>query len=327
MLKIGLVGVGHLGEIHLKCIQQIPDFKFVGFYEQNQERAKIITDKYVVPSFIDLERLMDQCDVIDIVTPTPKHFEVAMLAVSRGKHVFIEKPIVSHPDEADILLKAAKENKVKIQVGHVERYNPAFLAMEKMQLNPMFIEGHRLATFNPRGNDVSVVLDLMIHDLDIILKIVKSNVKEILANGVAVVSEQSDIANVRITFENGCVANLTASRISLKQMRKIRLFQKNAYVAMDFLEKESQIVKLTNEKPVHTDNTFELELPTGSKWLEIQMPESKNINAIVEELKSFYKAVKDDTRPAVTGEEATEALKLAYKILHKIEQSNEAAFA
>lgn len=194
-------------------------------------------DTYPIQRFQTPQELFAAVDVVDIVTPTTTHFEMAAQAIRAGKHFFIEKPITRTVEEAEELIKLAQEFKVKAQVGHVERFNPALLALEDMELNPMFIEAHRLAVFNPRGTDVSVILDLMIHDLDIVLSIVKSEVKFISASGVAVASETPDIANARIEFENGCVANLTASRISLKQMRKVRLFQKDAYISLDFLEK------------------------------------------------------------------------------------------
>lgn len=319
MLKIGVVGAGHLGKIHLKCIQNLAEqYQLVGFFDSNPETNRSVAKTFQVPSFESYDSLIAACDVIDIVAPTSFHFELAMKAVSAGKHLFIEKPIVSLPDEAKTLVHAAKQKGIKVQVGHVERYNPAFLAMKEMDLQPMFIEAHRLAPFNPRGTDVSVVLDLMIHDLDIVLNIVKSPVTNLHASGVSVVSKESDICNARLQFENGCVANLTASRISLKQMRKLRIFQPNAYVSMDFLEKESQIIQLKEEAPEH-GNAFELPLDSGTKWLDVQIPEALPVNAIEEELKSLHRSIMMDVEPEVTASDAAEALQLAFRILDAIQ--------
>jgi predicted dehydrogenase len=234
MLKIGILGVGHLGKFHLNNWQEISNVSVVGFYDPNDNAAQEVAEKYKIPRFTDPELLMDACDAVDIVAPTNFHFDLCKKAIRKGKHVFVEKPLANTMQEAVELVKLVKESNIKLQVGHVERFNPAFLAMAELDLNPMFIEVHRLAQFNPRGTEVSVILDLMIHDLDIILKIVKSEVKHISASGVAVMTDTPDIANVRIEFNNGCVANLTSSRISMKRMRKMRLFQKDAYIGISF---------------------------------------------------------------------------------------------
>jgi predicted dehydrogenase len=240
MLRIGVIGTGHLGKFHLNNWKEIPGVEITGFFDPNDETARQVAEKYQLPRFLDADSLIDASDAIDVVAPTNFHFEWCEKAIKKGKHVFVEKPLANDMNEARELVKLAAESGIKFQVGHVERFNPAFLAIKDMPLNPMFIEVHRLAQFNPRGTEVSVILDLMIHDIDIILSIVKSDVKSISASGVGVMTETPDIANVRIEFHNGCVANLTSSRISMKKMRKIRLFQKDSYIGIDFLNKKTE---------------------------------------------------------------------------------------
>src|SRR5215510_14012536 len=255
MLKIGVFGVGHLGKFHLNNWKEIPGTELVGFYDPIDDNAKAVSEKYQLARFVDADALIDACDAIDVVAPTNYHFELCERAIKKGKHVFVEKPLANTMEEAHQLVKLAEESGIKFQVGHVERFNPAFLAIKDLQLHPMFIEVHRLAQFNPRGTEVSVILDLMIHDIDIILSMVKSEVKNISASGVGVITETPDIANVRIEFNNGCVANLTSSRISMKKMRKIRLFQKDAYIGIDFLNKKSEIMKLKDDE-TDSDNVL-----------------------------------------------------------------------
>ncbi|WP_456424228.1 Gfo/Idh/MocA family protein, partial [Lutibacter sp.] len=251
MLKVGVLGAGHLGKIHLKLLNQSHKYNLIGFYDPIKENAKKVEKEFGYKSFETVKELIDAVDVVDIVTPTLSHFDCAKEAIEKGKHIFIEKPITKTVDEANTLVELIKLNNVKGQVGHVERFNPAFTAVKKSIHKPMFIEAHRLAEFNPRGTDVPVVLDLMIHDIDIILSVVKSEVSHISASGVSVISDTPDIANARIEFKNGCVANLTASRISLKNMRKTRFFQRDAYIAVDFFEKATEVVKMKDapEKP------------------------------------------------------------------------------
>jgi predicted dehydrogenase len=264
--------------------------------------------------------LIDAADAIDIVTPTMNHFECAMSALKAGKHVFIEKPVVSTPEEAQKLIAIAEEAQVKVQVGHVERFNPAFVAVQHRLDAPMFIETHRLAQFNPRGTDVPVVLDLMIHDLDIILSSVKARLRKVSASGVAVVSDTPDIANARLEFDNGCVANLTASRISMKNMRKSRFFQKNAYISVDFLAKEAEIVSMSDVDDNTDPMAMVLDLGEGkpSKEIQFEKPEIKETNAIVEELKSFAQAILNDSQPPVTLYDGYQALLVAHQIVEKI---------
>ncbi len=313
MLKIGVVGAGHLGKIHMKCIDLIPQYEAIGFYDINKEHCIEVEKELGWKALNSLEELIDICDVIDIVTPTIHHFEVAEKAIKKGKHIFIEKPVTQTLEQAQQLLNLQKEYSVKIQVGHVERFNPAFQAIDIDNIDPMFIEVHRLAAFNPRGTDVSVILDLMIHDIDIMLQVVKSEINSIAATGVAVVSPAPDIANVRIEFKNGCVVNLTASRISMKQMRKMRMFQKDAYISLDFLEKNVQMIRLLNVKP---EDGFLSEWDTteGKKYIQGQFPEIISTNAIKEELESFLYCILKDTEAAVPLQDAYEALKVALRI-------------
>lgn len=317
MLKVGVFGVGHLGKIHLNNWKEIEGVELIGFYDPSQQIASEVSDKYKLPQFENAEQLMDACDLVDIVAPTTEHFEISKLAITKGKHVFVEKPLANTMDEARELLKLAKEANIKFQVGHVERFNPAFLALKGYSINPMFIEVHRLAQFNPRGTDVSVILDLMIHDIDIILNLVNSNVKYISANGVAVMSDTPDIANVRIEFDNGCVANLTSSRISMKKMRKMRLFQKDAYIGIDFLEKKTEVIKLNTpeDKQVFT---FDIETNNGKKTIAIANPTIALGNAIKMELEAFVNAINQGIETPVTILDGFRAMDIAHQILEKI---------
>mgnify|MGYP001262215006 CR=1 FL=1 len=320
MLKIGVLGAGHLGKIHIKCIKEISDFELIGFYDPDVAQAEKIEQEFDVKKWGSLDELIEAVDVVDIVTPTISHFDCAAKALKKCRHVFIEKPIVTTLDEARELIKIAREANVKVQVGHVERFNPAFLAAESTFDRPMFIESHRLAQFNPRGTDVPVILDLMIHDIDIVLSVVKSNIKKISASGVAVVSDTPDIANARIEFDNGCVANLTASRISLKNMRKARFFQRDAYISVDFLKKELEVVRINDVDAETPPMGFVLELGPGkgSKQINFDKPEIKPLNAIKAELESFYTAIINNTVPMVTINDGYSALEVAYKIIEKI---------
>ena len=313
--------MGHLGKFHLNNWNTIEAAEVVGFFDPNDTNAVSVTEKYKLKRFTDSETLLDACDAVDIVAPTPYHFELCKAAIRKGKHVFVEKPLANTMDEARELVKLAKEANIKFQVGHVERFNPAFLALKERKMVPMFIEVHRLAQFNPRGTDVSVILDLMIHDIDIVLSLVKSNVKFISANGVAVMSDTPDIANVRIEFDNGCVANLTSSRISMKKMRKMRLFQKDAYIGIDFLEKKTEIIKLNTpeDKSVFT---FDIETNNGKKTIAIANPPVQDGNAIKMELEEFRNAILNNTDTPVTVVDGFRAMDVAHQILEKISSSN-----
>lgn len=321
MLKVGVFGVGHLGKFHLNNWKEITGVEIVGFYDPHDDTAKEVSDKYQLARFIDPVALIDACDAIDVVAPTNYHFEWCEKAIKKGKHVFVEKPLANTMEEARQLVKLAEESGIKFQVGHVERFNPAYLAVKDMQLNPMFIEVHRLAQFNPRGTEVSVILDLMIHDIDIILSIVKSDVKNISASGVGVMTETPDIANVRIEFHNGCVANLTSSRISMKKMRKIRLFQKDAYIGIDFLNKKAEIIKLKDA----TDSNvfaFDIETPTGKKTIAMANPVVPEVNAIRMELEEFRNAILNNTKTIVSEMDGLMAMDVAHQILEKIGNNN-----
>lgn len=320
MLKIGVLGAGHLGKIHIRLIKELTDvYELVGFYDPFEEAATAVEKEFGVKRFAKVDDLINKCDVIDIVTPTLYHFECAEKAIKKACHVFIEKPLTNTVDEAKILIDLAREANVKVQVGHVERFNPAFIAAKPYINNPMFIETHRLAQFNPRGTDVSVVLDLMIHDLDIVLSIVKARIKKISASGVAVVSETPDITNARIEFENGCVANLTASRISLKNMRKTRIFQRDAYVSVDFLEKKLEVVRLKQVEGEEDPFGVIIDLgEKGKKQIYFESPEVANSNAIKAELQTFAEAIKNRTEPLVTIEDGYNALDVAHQIIEKV---------
>jgi predicted dehydrogenase len=317
MLKVGIFGVGHLGKFHLNNWQEIDDVDIVGFYDPDDNIAKEVEEEYELKRFTSIEKLIDKCDAVDIIAPTNFHFDLCQAAIKKGKHVFVEKPMADTLEQGKQIVQMVKEAGVKLQVGHVERFNPAFLSLKSIPLNPMFIEVHRLAQFNPRGTEVSVILDLMIHDIDIVLKLVKSDVKNISASGVAVMTETPDIANVRIEFNNGCVANLTSSRISMKKMRKMRLFQKDAYIGIDFLERKTEIIKLKSEE----DNnafSFDIETPAGNKTLAIINPSTQPLNAIKEELQSFVDAVIQNKNTVVNEIDGLLAMEVAHKILEKI---------
>lgn len=316
-IKIGLFGAGHLGKIHLKCLQQT-DFEVVGVFDPDKKAQKFVTENYGIPIYPTIEALIDACDAVDIVSTTQTHFDIGLYAINKGKHAFIEKPVASNLEQARMLEAATLSNRVKVQVGHVERYNPAIVSLRDRQVSPKFIEGHRLTTFNTRGNDVSVILDLMIHDIDLILELVKSDIADVRANGVCVVNDTPDICNARITFENGCVANLTASRISVKQMRKLRLFQENEYISLDFLKKESQVIKLLPLADGVEAEGMTIDTAMGKKIMHFENPTIRENNAIEEELKDFYRSIKNDESVRVTVGAGVKALELAHLIASKI---------
>ncbi len=321
MLKAGVLGAGHLGKIHLKLLQQSPKYELVGFYDASNEASEKIVNEFGYKSFPTMESLIDASEMVVVVTPTSKHFECAEKVIKAGKHLFIEKPITQTVAEAEQIRDLAKKLKVRGQVGQVERFNPAFMAIKDKISNPMFIETHRLSEFNPRGTDVSVVLDLMIHDIDAILSVVKSPVKSVSASGVSVISETPDIANARIEFENGCVANLTASRISLKKMRKARFFQRDAYISVDFLEKQCEVVKMKNAPTEIDDFAMVLTNAEGiKKQIYFENPKIENNNAILDELESFYEAIKADRTPEVSLQQGTEALRVAMLIIENFKK-------
>ena len=321
MLKAGVLGAGHLGKIHLKLLQQSTKYELVGFYDASKEASKKIESEFGYKSFPSMESLIDASEMVVVVTPTSTHFECAKKVINAGKHLFIEKPITETVAQAEQIRDLAKEMKVRGQVGQVERFNPAFQAIKDKIDNPMFIETHRLAEFNPRGTDVSVVLDLMIHDIDAILSVVKSPVKSVSASGVSVISETPDIANARIEFENGCVANLTASRISLKKMRKARFFQRDAYISVDFLEKKCEVVKMKDAPKEPDDFAMVLTNAEGiKKQIYFENPKIEANTAILDELESFDEAIKADRTPEVSLRQGTEALRVAMLIIENFKK-------
>ncbi len=327
MLKIGVLGAGHLGKIHIRCIQQLAStYELVGFFDPDPEKREAVSAEFGIAAFDSLEGLIEASDVVDVVTPTLSHYDCASQALRASKHVFIEKPITNTLDEAKSLLRLSEEANMKVQIGHVERFNPGYVSALSSLNQPRFIEAHRLSQFNPRGTDVSVVLDLMIHDIDIVLSTVKANVRKISASGVAVVSETPDIANARLEFDNGCVANLTASRISLKNMRKSRFFQKDAYIAVDFLERKSEIVRMRPivGEPDPFAVTIDLGEGKGFKEILFETPEiPEDSNAIRDELASLANAINTNTTPVVTVNDGYHALEVAHRILEKMKSGGE----
>lgn len=320
MLKVGVLGAGHLGKIHLRLLNQSSKYELVGFYDPFEDNANKVAQEFGYKKFNTISELIAAVDVVDIVTPTLSHHDCAVEAIKAGKHIFIEKPISNTVAEAEEIIALAKEYNVKGQVGHVERFNPAFTSVKDKIENPMFIETHRLAEFNPRGTDVPVVLDLMIHDIDAILSVVKSKVKSVNASGVAVISDSPDISNARIEFENGCVANVTSSRISMKNMRKSRFFQKDAYISVDYLDKVCEVVKMKDAPEVPGDFDMILQNAEGvKKQIYFDNPQVSANNAILDELETFADAINNNTTPIVTLEDGTEALRVAYMIIDSME--------
>jgi len=316
MLKVGVLGAGHLGKIHLRLLNESNKYELIGFYDPDAINGKAVAEEFGYRYFDNLNNLIAAVEVVDIVTPTLSHYECAKKAMELGKHVFIEKPITNTLEEAETLIALQQKMRVKGQVGHVERFNPAFSAVRDSINNPMFIETHRLAEFNPRGTDVPVVLDLMIHDIDAILSVVDSEVKKISASGVSVISNSPDIANARIAFENGCVANLTASRISLKNMRNSRFFQKDAYISVDFLEKKVEVVRMKDAPEIPGEFDMVLQNAEGvKKQIYFENPEIRVNNAIQEELETFADAILQDTEPIVSLEQGARALRVALQVI------------
>ena len=321
MLKVGVLGAGHLGKIHLRLLNQSKKYELVGFYDAFEENANKVAAEFGYKKFDSIAELIAAVDVVDIVTPTMQHFDCAKQVIEAGKHIFIEKPISNTVEEAEEIIALAKKHNVKGQVGHVERFNPAFTAVKDKINNPMFIETHRLAEFNPRGTDVPVVLDLMIHDIDAILSVVKSKVKSVNASGVAVISDSPDISNARIEFENGCVANITSSRISMKNMRKSRFFQKDAYISVDYLDKVCEVVRMKDAPEVPGDFDMILQNAEGvKKQIYFDNPQVDANNAILDELETFADAINNNTTPIVTLEDGTEALRVAHMIIQSMEK-------
>lgn len=322
-VKIGVIGVGHLGSLHVKMFSTIDSVKLIGVFDPDIERSKKVAEEFQTNSFNSIDELLEKVDAVSIATPTIMHHAVALKALNAGKHVFIEKPITETIEQAEGLVLKAREKKLKIQVGHIERFNPALLSIDQLKLQPLFIESHRLAQFNPRGTDVAVIHDLMIHDIDIILSLVKSKVTNIAANGVAVVTNNIDIANARIQFENGCVANVTASRISASKMRKMRLFQRDAYISLNFLEGTTEVYRLIDVNDNTTPSTMLLGMvDSTNKKIIYNKPPRKEVNALKYELELFIDCIANDKEPEVTAEDGKRALEVAHEIIKKIDEQN-----
>lgn len=319
-MKIGVAGTGHLGKIHLKCLKKTK-FEIAGFYDPNPETAEKVSLEFGMKAFGTLEDLINSVDCLDIVSPTPSHYQTAAQAIRQGRHVFIEKPLTETIGQAEELVSLAQEKNVVVQVGHVERYNPAIRSLQNISFSPRFIEAHRLATFNPRGTDVSVVLDLMIHDIDIVLHLIREEITDVRANGVCIVSSTPDICNARIEFANGAVANLTASRISMKNMRKIRIFQDDAYISLDFLDKQAQVIKIEDHVSDDSFSGMTIHTNEGLKRITIETPEIMLNNAIEDELNDFYQSVTGAHPVTVTIQDGLKALKLAHLIEQKMKES------
>jgi predicted dehydrogenase len=323
-LKVGVIGTGHLGKLHIKMFKSIVNCELIGIYDSNPEQLKTVSTEFKVPGANSIEDLVKKVDAVSIAATTTAHYGIAKKCFENGIHVFIEKPITATIKEAEELVGISEKKNLNLQVGHIERFNPALVAMEKYIDEPKFIQTDRLAQFNPRGTDVAVVLDLMIHDIDIILSLVKSDVIDIQANGVAVVSDHLDIANARLQFENGAVANVTASRISQKKMRKMRIFQQDSYIALDFVTGVAEAYRLMLPDAEVNPNLISFgEIGVGDKKRKLvyEQPEQKELNALQYELQLFVNSVVNGTKPVVSGIDGLRALKVAELIIHKIEQS------
>jgi predicted dehydrogenase len=324
MLNVGIIGTGHLGKIHTKLMKEVKRANLIGVYDLNFEVAKKVAEELEIKPFEKLDQFLSEVDAVSIVATTSAHYNLIIKAFEKNVHVFVEKPITSTIEQAEEVVKISKEQNLKLQVGHIERFNSALLSLEKYNLDPKFIQTDRLAQFNPRGTDVAVVLDLMIHDIDIILSLIKSKVKEVRASGVAVVSDNIDIANARIEFENGAIANVTASRISQKKMRKMRMFQKDSYISVDFNSGVSEVFRLISPSDLSMEHFLsfgEIGVGENKKSVIYEQPEIKEVNALKHELQLFVDAVLDDKQPVVSGQDGLRALKIAEIIMKKIEES------
>lgn len=324
-INVGVIGTGHLGKLHIKQLLQVEQANLVGIYDSNVEMLAAAAKEFEVKPFTKLAELLSEVQAVSIAATTTAHYELALEALNAGVHVFVEKPITAKIEEAEELVMCAREKGLILQVGHIERYNPALLALEHYQIQPLFVQSDRLAQFNPRGTDVAVVLDLMIHDIDIILSLVKSEVKSVSASGISVVSDSIDIANARIEFENGAVANVTASRISMKKMRKMRLFKQDMYVTVDFTNGSAEIFRLAEDNMPLSANVMAMgEIGAGDhkKTVVFEQPPAKEVNALLYELSHFVDCIQTGTQPKVTGEDGLRALKVAEEIIRKIEQQN-----
>ena len=319
-IKIGVIGVGHLGKHHVNHLSNISDVDFRGVYDINPEKSKKISKEYKTKSFISRSALIEKVDAVSIVTPTKEHNTTAKECIAKGKHVFIEKPITQTVDEADLLIKLAKEKNVIIQVGHIERLNPALMPLEQHDINPKFVEVQRLAPYMVRGSDVPVVLDLMIHDIDIVLSLIPSPIKHIESTGVSIMTNSVDIANARISFENGAIASLTSSRVAKDRVRKLKIFQQDLYITVDFLIGLTEIYKAmdANQSDPDAIMTAPLESNGQNRQIFYEKPTIPKIDALKMELENFIKSIKGEEKPIVDGVSGRNALKIAIEIQNKI---------
>lgn len=323
-IKIGIIGTGHLGKFHTKLSKELENAELIGVYDKDIEKAKAIAEEFKTTTYNSLENLLNDVDAVSVVATTNAHYEVVKVSLEANKHVLVEKPITATIEEADELIKIAAQRNLKLQVGHIERFNPALVCLDKYSLDPKFIATERLAQFNPRGTDVAVVLDLMIHDIDIILSLINSDVKDVQANGIAVVSDNIDIANARLEFENGAVATVTASRISQKRMRKMRMFQKDTYLSLDFNTGIAEVFRLVSSEEQLPENYIgfgEIGVGDKKKTIIFEQPEQVQLNALQHELQLFVNCIIEDKKPAVTGEDGLKALKVAELIIKRINES------
>lgn len=318
MIKVGVIGAGHLGKIHLNILSN-SDFDLIGFHDTDVVNSEKLASEKGYVFFKEIDSLINLIDAAVIVSPTTTHFEIAKKCINNGKHIFVEKPLTTNSKEARIINKLANEKNIIGQVGFVERYNQAFISCREFIDKPKFIESHRLSDFNPRGTDVSVIMDLMIHDIDIILNINQSKVKKIDASGVSIISSTPDIANARIEFENGCIANLTSSRISLKKMRKTRIFQENAYISINFLEKDFQVVKIRDKDTNDNENSLIIKNNLGQeKVIFFENPDINQINSIEAELNDFFHSIKNKSESKVSLNDGLMALEVAEEIMSQL---------
>ena len=323
-IRVAVIGVGYLGRHHVEQLQQIPAAELVGIYDIDGSTLADVGRRFGVHTFAGLEESLSAAEAVTVVVPTDQHFVVSEQALKAGCHVFVEKPISRTLAEADALLRLAEKQGRLLQVGHIERLNPAVQALARYDLAPRFIEGHRLSPFSPRGTDVPVVLDLMIHDIDVVLHLVKSPVKAIRANGVSVITDSVDIATARIEFENGAVANLTASRISQKQMRKLRLFQKELYIGVDFLQQLLEVYRLVGPEEAHGEAllTMPLEFNDRRRLITYEKPDLPKENALHLELENFVRSAAHLEQPVVDGHSARAALDVAIRVQEAIARTD-----
>ncbi len=307
MLRAGVIGVGYLGRLHAEKIASFDDVEFAGVCDADRERGKAVAEEFGTSVYENTRDILRKVDAVSIAVPTTAHFRVAREAIRAGVHVLLEKPIAATVREGRTLVREAAERGLVFQIGHLERFNSAVLSATSILREPRFIECHRLGTFGGRGTDVDVVLDLMIHDIDLLLSFVRSSVTRISAVGVPVISPNVDIANARLTFGNGCVANVTASRVSMRKQRKIRIFQEDAYVSMDFVENRIQIFRRVFPKK-----------PGGMPEITGEVLETEKGDALRDEIRSFVDCARTGAAPRVSGEDGLAALEVAFRINRKM---------